>query len=419
MGKTVELDPAGIAVARREFHRFYLAHPPDLPPRFARREFAAFPFAAGTYMRRHAAFRSAEEFHAYFRSEEAPRHVYYSSAYYRHPSHPRMAEKEWLGADLIFDLDADHLRGAETLDFPGQLARVKEQFRTLLDEFLFGDFGIDPSATTLAFSGGRGYHAHVHEAAFLGLNSVERRELVDFVLGSEVDPSVALRSETPGATGLVGSEGTGRGRGRAPTHFARLADPKEGGWAGRISRSFLDQLRRWEAEGVAAATREIEGWGFPHAKARGIARQLLADSARGTIHDGLSLEVFEGKIPEGFLHAALDRARIEVQGETDAPVTTDLHRLIRLPGSLHGGTGLRVTPLSRDALDGFEPLRDAVVPDDGLPTVPVTPTISGSYPFAGGRLEVRAGEPIDLGPSAAIFLLLRGEATVTPARATA
>ena len=48
-------------------------------------------------------------------------------------------------------------------------------------------------------------------------------------------------------------------------------------------------------------------------------------------------------------------------GETDEPVTCDVKRLIRLPGSLHGKTGLKVIPVSLDTLHDFDPLSDAVV----------------------------------------------------------
>src|SRR5207253_389185 len=48
------------------------------------------------------------------------------------------------------------------------------------------------------------------------------------------------------------------------------------------------------------------------------------------------------------------------RGETDEPVTSDIKRLIRMPSSLHGKTGLQVVPLSREAIDEFRPLRDAV-----------------------------------------------------------
>src|SRR5439155_27170186 len=41
------------------------------------------------------------------------------------------------------------------------------------------------------------------------------------------------------------------------------------------------------------------------------------------------------------------------RAETDEPVTSDIKRLIRMPSSLHGKTGLQVIPMSRDAIDGF------------------------------------------------------------------
>jgi DNA primase small subunit len=44
----------------------------------------------------------------------------------------------------------------------------------------------------------------------------------------------------------------------------------------------------------------------------------------------------------------------------DEPVTTDLRRLIRFPGSLHGGTGLVVRRLEPSAVASFDPLVDAV-----------------------------------------------------------
>ncbi len=49
-----------------------------------------------------------------------------------------------------------------------------------------------------------------------------------------------------------------------------------------------------------------------------------------------------------------------MEGETDEPVTADMKRLIRMVTSLHGKSSLRVTPLTRDQLDDFLPLRDAI-----------------------------------------------------------
>ena len=44
----------------------------------------------------------------------------------------------------------------------------------------------------------------------------------------------------------------------------------------------------------------------------------------------------------------------------DEPVTGDVHRLIRLPGSLHGGSGLKVTTISSKELEKFDPMKSAV-----------------------------------------------------------
>jgi len=68
-----------------------------------------------------------------------------------------------------------------------------------------------------------------------------------------------------------------------------------------------------------------------------------------------------------FLLLLENEVRPRFTSEIDEPVTSDIKRLIRLPLSLHGKTGLRVTPMDRETLDAFDPLRDAVpevFPDD-------------------------------------------------------
>jgi len=51
-----------------------------------------------------------------------------------------MKAKGWLGADLVFDLDADHLGDIKWLGFPEMLSRVKDEYKKLLD-FMTEDFG--------------------------------------------------------------------------------------------------------------------------------------------------------------------------------------------------------------------------------------------------------------------------------------
>jgi DNA primase small subunit len=418
VGKTVVLDAPTLAWARAAFADYYRSAPVRAPDRIARREFAAFPFAAETLMRRHATLPTPADLGG-FLAREAPRHVYYSSAYYRRPAEPTMAAKEWLGADLIFDLDSDHLRGAEALDYPGQLDLVKRRLVRLVDDFLFGDFGIDPATTEIVFSGGRGYHVHVREDRFLPLSSPERRELVDYVLGTGVEPMRAVRvvreSESVDASdGESVSEG-GPPSGRRPARGTRsLVPPDAPGWAGRTTRAILEVLKRWETGGRADAEREMVGFGIPGAKAKRWARLLVDDGGAERIRRSLSLDVFPRDLPDELLEAIVQGAAVEVQGETDAPVTTDIHRLIRLPGSLHGGTGFRVVPLERDAVERFDPFRDALAaPIDGAATR-VRFTADISYPFAGGGVRGRAGAVDELPRATALFLLLRQEAELLP-----
>ena len=101
------------------------------------------------------------------------------------------------------------------------------------------------------------------------------------------------------------------------------------------------------------------------------------------------------------------------RGETDEPVTSDIKRLIRMPSSLHGKTGLQVIPMSRGALDEFRPLRDAVPP--AWTDEPVRVNLKNKI-----SLEIR-GEAFNLAPGVndvpqylAIFLAARGLATVVP-----
>src|SRR5881628_4137548 len=134
-------DEATIAWIRDRFRRHYEAAEIGLPPRFARREFGFMFWEAGM-MQRHQSFKSGEGLRD-FLARRTPMHVYYSSAYYETPGAPTMEEKGWLGADLVFDLDADHLPGGKALSYPVMLEAVKLGIIKLWDRFLRMKLGFD------------------------------------------------------------------------------------------------------------------------------------------------------------------------------------------------------------------------------------------------------------------------------------
>jgi len=415
VAKTVPLDAGTLAWARDRFAEYYAGARIDPPTRLARREFAAFPFAEATMMRRHATLRTPEEFAGFLR-HEVPRHVYYSTAYYQRPAAPNMEAKEWMGADLIFDLDSDHLRGAESRDYAGQLALVKARLLQLFDDFLAFDFDIERSSASIVFSGGRGYHVHIRDDRFLQLTSPDRRELVDYIMGTGVDEWVASAAivrrresvETGRSLGGVDAE-DGHGAGRRPPGppIPHLCPRDAPGWPGRVSRSTRDLFAKWGAEGYDAALPEMREYGLTPSQARKV---VDGGMWHRVVEDG-ALEVFPKLLPVEFFARIVRSAAIPVQGETDAPVTTDIHRLIRLPNSLHGGTGLRVVPLAREAVDAFDPFADALTDLPGR--VPVEFRAEVDHPFPGG-LRGHPGGTDELPTPQAVFLVLRGEAALRP-----
>ena len=93
----------------------------------------------------------------------------------------------------------------------------------------------------------------------------------------------------------------------------------------------------------------------------------------------------------------------------DEPVTTDTKRLIRLPTSLHGGSGFRVTPLDLPELPDFDPLVDAVVFGDRKVRVELSGKVT--MPLMGSTYALEKG-PATVPEALAVFLCCRGIAEI-------
>ena len=196
------MKPATLEFVKQRFAEYYRRSRISVPPGLAQREWGFIfldPDPQKTAMRRHMAFGTRGEVTEYLRTL-VPAHAFYSAAYYAAPGASTMGEKGWTGADLIFDLDADHLmRGP----YQAMLARVKEETEKLL-VMLTGELGFHRRDLSLVFSGGRGYHIHVRDLAVRGWGSQERRELVDYVCGTGLEPRAVMVRGQPGAAGWRG-----------------------------------------------------------------------------------------------------------------------------------------------------------------------------------------------------------------------
>ncbi|MGB6501005.1 MAG: hypothetical protein WBG19_06370, partial [Thermoplasmata archaeon] len=204
------------------------------------------------------------------------------------------------------------------------------------------------------------------------------------------------------------------GGARAGPKAVHLAPPDAPGWRGRTTRAVLGVIARWERSGVKVAAAEMVAAGIPKTKAVRWAKVLLVDGGAEKVRTSHTLDIFGKDTPDDFLAAVVPRAAIEVQGETDAPVTTDIHRLIRLPNSRHGGTGLRVVPLSREAIAGFDPFRDALVPAPDRGSTAITYLAEVNYPFQPEPVRGHPDGTDELPTPVATFLVLRGEALLRP-----
>lgn len=334
---------------KEKFREYYSKEKIELPERFGKREFAFMPFGA-KLMKRHLSFKKRENF-LKFILDMVPAHAYYSSAFYQNPGAPTMEEKGWMGAELIFDLDLDHLEKKKVKSYEEGLEAVKEEFSRLVYEFLMDDFGFERKYIKLYFSGGRGYHCHVLDPKVLSLDSSQRREIVDYIIGNDLDEDSIFVKRIVETSG-VKSRGVTR---------LEIPKPSEPGWRGRVGRGIMELVKKIDDEDFVESLINL---GIKRKDIERLRRELTRDRIR-RIERGL---IDQSKfIRRFFLKAAVRKIAISsVSGETDEPVTCDIKRLIRLPSSLHGKTGLKVCQIDIDKLEDFDPLYDAVVFSDDI-----------------------------------------------------
>jgi DNA primase small subunit len=335
------MNPATTEFLRQRFTDYYRKAVLISPSSLEQREwgFVLFnPVSPDVRMRRHVGFSGRDELVQYIRNL-IPRHLYYSTAYYERPDAATMADKGWCGADLIFDLDADHIF--------------------------------------------RGPYVHVKDIAFRGWGSAERRELIDYVCGIGIDPSAMLSGKA-------------------------LTAP---GWQRRFRETLLEYFR-WigtlpDEEAIAHLT-SIEGIGKDSAgtflkKREEIIREIERHPTSMILKNRVVSALISPQYGE-FKKRLLSRAAL-----ADEPVTTDTKRLIRMPTSLHGGSGMRVQPLDLRDLAAFDPLTDAVV--FPVRDVRVEAKFPLKMPMLGSTYDVQKG--ISKVPEAvAVFLCCRDMAEI-------
>ncbi|TFG16779.1 MAG: hypothetical protein EU531_05335 [Promethearchaeota archaeon] len=348
----------------RTFKDYYTKNAANLPKvsKFTKREFAFLPWDK-SIMLRHMGFENITSFSHYL-INSAPKHVYSSGSLYNHPEIPNMEKKGYEGCDLIIDIDVDHFYTPCKDDHDGwyckscfkngkgmplacpecgslKLKRIswicekcldvaKKEVQKLLDNFLIPDFGIDQKSIMIAFSGHRGYHLKVEDENLRTLSSDARREIVDYLTGDNLNfELLGLRTRSGIVYGI---------------------SQENIGWAEKLYNEIERLLKQSELD----IEHFLLNIGFKKNRIRSFLNQkdIFLERFKNSELNDWSMEGFDIDKWKIFLRGIAKR----VGANIDEPVSVDIHRLIRYPGTLHGKTGFKVQELSIGELADFNPL---------------------------------------------------------------
>ena len=393
-----------VSYVAERFRQYYLrgAERVRKPPEIKQREFGFLHFEGRT-MFRHIAFDDDRQLRHHL-VDNAPAHVYYSSAYYAAPE-AEMEWKGWLGADLVFDIDADHIdspckedhdrwrckacgeKGAgkapercpqcgkatfeEDIWLCGKCLELAKFEANKLIDIMIQDFGFSSEELEVNFSGNRGYHLHVRSGHVKGLNQLARREIVDYIMGTGINPRY---------------QGFRRVH-RGPSTIA------ESGWRGRSVKALYGYINNATPEAIKALKLGRKATKNLIEKRDEIAALLMER------HPSAILRYINPKSLDRLMEAAVKSQASAI----DTVVTTDVHRLIRLPNTLHGKTGFLAQPVAFDELEDYDPLSRSVALTGGTERVHVrwAPRFRIGDETYGPFEE----EKVELPLAAAVFLL--------------
>jgi len=322
-----------------------------------------------------------------------------------------MKDKQLQGADLIFDLDGDHLPGVTDGDFPTMINVIQQQAHQLWTDFLEPEFGFDEKYLQVTFSGHRGFHLHYRSPDIWGLDSQARRELVSHIRGEGVDIHVLLNGPESAWKRRIYSgvdsvltkldsayENDANGR-KAQKELKAIIDSRIGTPNCRVKRCGIQAIQTIAEKVQEPGRRSRLTKGFE----TGDLKPVFGGRRGGNEFDDIFLELVKGDKT-----VVLGNA-----GETDEVVTIDLKRVIRWPTSLHGKSGMKVVefPLERldpDGTNPFDPLTEAVPWKMGNQDVKVRAIKSDvRYRIGSSEGVLNEGDEYRVDEATATFLVLK------------
>jgi len=371
------------ALLKSAFREYYFKYSKflDIPEHLEQREFGYMPFGSG--MIRHLSFRNRGDILATL-IRDVPADVYCSNAYYRFPTYP-MQEKQWLGADLIFDIDAKdlhlpcelshsyficakcfHVSDAKSevcnscksaplnktsIPCTKCILALKKEVKRLV-AVLLDDFGIEEKSVSVYFSGNNGFHIMVSDNSFNPLNSEARSDIVSYLTGTN------LKTESVGVRKGSGSPGS-------------------------------DFLIKFPKSGIS------HGW-----------RKLIADKIGIDQASVIKLSnvVQRSGGYEGF-KSELGKMAKTLGVKVDPQVTMDIHRIFRMPGTINSKSGL--VKMRCNDLESFDPLNDSCLLGDKELKVNTKVSSLINFKLRGQSFRINQSN-LKLPLFAAVYLICKG-----------
>ncbi|MAT49396.1 MAG: DNA primase catalytic subunit PriS [Euryarchaeota archaeon] len=375
------------------------------PPRIRMREWMLSPFGNNKPLR-HKSFNSVNNLRD-FLVNRTPASVFYSTAYWNDPNQLKMSEKGWKGADLIFDLDGDHLPSINPHNFPEMLEIIREYAWNLWYDFLKPDFGFDEKYLQVTFSGHRGYHLHYRDPKIFHLDSSARRELVNHIRGNSVDVDKSRNKD-----GWINANGWPNKVVEGSKNLIEKIDFINNNEGSEEAKTLIRSLLENMSDKYSTKNKK------PKASFKNMIAKFKADGMKEQIMTGKFTRL-GAKNEEVFkdLIKADQSIILSKSGETDDPVTVDIRRVIRYPTSLHGKSGLKVTefPLERlnpDNQNKFDPLTEAVVLGKGKRVDVEICIDEGNIRIKDREYDLYRGDIIEVNEDVASFLILKNWATI-------
>jgi DNA primase small subunit len=290
---------------KNEIREYYKKNNTDYPYLIEQREWG-FGFDKKIDFR-HKKFDNHKMLRTYL-INNAPLYASYSIARYVAPEGKPMENKIMKGSDLVFDIDVHNCPNHEEKFVCDEcLNEAKNEVIKLNENFLEPDLGIKKTEISVNFSGNRGYHVHVNNDAYKDLNKNARSELIDYIKGNDFDAREFVKKH--------------------PTD-------KSPAWFGRVGRNLKRKL----------------------------VEKQIKTSKRSEYLNEIEKGIWENVSNSTWFYRELEKTINEMKCNVDEQVTTDVHRLIRLPDSIHGESMLLAKKVEN--IEKFEPLRDTIILSD-------------------------------------------------------